>query len=86
MGKRLKVKYSINEAVKEKIIPGVNSHSALYKLLTIKKEDGKRILNAETTKYGIKAENGGNPWIKISGKIYILGSEVKKFLELNNLL
>lgn len=79
-------KYSLAELVKEKLIPGLTSYSSAYKLTTTKDDKLGRVPNKETTKNKLKAVNSGNSWTKISGKIYVEESEVKKFLELNNLL
>lgn len=80
--------YSLTEIAEMQMIPGVRTYGVVYNLVSRVKEDtdGKeRLLNEETTKTCIKAEDTGKPWNKISGKIMVSGSELIKFLKLNNL-
>lgn len=83
------VRYSLEEIVEKKFIPGINSYPALYNLVTnVAAKEGKktRALNKETNKRGIKVESDGRPWSKISGKLFIQGKEIIKFLLIHNLI
>jgi len=87
-------KYSLNEIVEKKLIPGVNIYSEIYKRVTIPKESEENLVGVtrsnqlakETTKVSIRAESTGKPWSKINGKIFVKGEEIVRFLKLNNLL
>ena len=84
--------YTLKEVVAEKLIPGINGYSALYKLITATEEDSSKKLGVtrslleKTSKTKIKAIHSGKPWNKISGKIKIEGKELIKFLQLNGLV
>lgn len=90
MGKEIEVKrkYYLQEVVDNKFIPSIETYGALYNLVTFlsnaKKKD-ERILNKNTEAGKLKAEHEGHPWGKISGKIFVEGAEIIKFLKLNNL-
>ena len=83
--------YSLNEVVDLKLIPGVR-YCSLYKLVTEGKvskmnkvKNHTKNLCQQTTYKSIKAEQNNPPWARISGKIYVRGSELIKFLDINNL-
>lgn len=83
-------KYSLQEVVDLRLIPGVTGYYQLYNMVTDKVVDStkkvghSRRLATETTAKQIKAESD-TPWTKISGKIYIKGIEIIKFRKIHNL-
>lgn len=91
-------KYSLQEVAKLNLIPGVSTYQVVYSLVTesgprevldkdsnkMVKRDG-HVLCTETTSRKIKPINTGRPGKAISGKLVIEGSEIIKFLKLNNL-
>jgi|APSaa5957512622_1039677.scaffolds.fasta_scaffold50014_2 hypothetical protein len=85
-------KYSIMEIIKQKLIPGVDTHAKVYNLITIRKkaeDDLHKYVNEyaeETTPQKIKPNKNNSPWNKISGKITVDGKELIKFLNIHNLL
>lgn len=84
--------YSLKEIVAESLIPGVTAYSKIYSLTHRKIEDRdeknniifKHVPSTETTMEEIKADSVEKAWnTKISGKLYVQGSEIIKFLNLN---
>lgn len=82
--------YTIQEIVDNEFIPIVKKYSGIYSLLTnvIKSESTpkrKFELVKETTKYKIKAVDSKVPW-SVNSSIRVEGSDIIKFLQLNNLI
>lgn len=80
-------KYSMNEIVEQKFIPGGDTYGRIYNLVTHLSTDGKdeRILNTKTTERSVKAEHLGTVWGKNAGKIIVRGKEIIRFLQINKL-
>ena len=84
-------KYSLQEILDNKLVRGIDTYIVLYRLVTKQVQDeesknGKRnIPNDLTSRTTIKSAHEGKPWNKISGKIFVKGSELLKFIEINNL-
>ncbi len=78
-------RYSLKEIVDLGLIPHLTSYGAIYNLVTARYGTSERTLVEETTKNKIRAEHDGLAWNKISGKIFVRGSEINTFIKLNNL-
>ncbi len=79
--------YTLVEILKSKLIPGVEKYSTLYCLITYSifvNGKRKRIFVKETTNKRIKAEDTSKYFHKTNVGIVIRGSELLKFLRLNN--
>jgi len=89
-----KKQYAIKEIIEDKLIPGVESHTVMYNLITCCKESvegekkGKwvRTPYEKTTKRTIKPILIKNPWNTIVLKYVIEGKELIEFFKLNNII
>lgn len=82
--------YSLKEIAKNELIPGNTSYSKIYSLAHVKQDNPQNKMGyefvpaGETTVKTIKAKAVQKPWVtQISGKLYIKGEELIKFLNLN---
>ena len=70
-----------------KFIPGVVSYQIMYRMVTQEQPNSrKRVPVTVTTREVIKFEYSSRPGSKISGKFYIRGEELIKFLKIHNLI
>lgn len=78
--------YSLSEIAKNGLIPNVRGYQTVYNYTVAKvEEDGKekRVPVEVTSETGLKAISKTRPGSKISGKKYVKGEELIKFLKLN---
>lgn len=81
--------YSLMEIAELGLIPGVTSREIAYNLATNQKRNKNnartRVPCTKTTDRKLKAVNSGKPFWKITGKLFVKGEDILKFLELNHL-
>lgn len=81
--------YYLVDLVKKKLIPGVKTYEQVYSLVHLRvpysknKTGFKHVLADETSKKTIKAYHEGRPGREVSGKLFVLGSDIIIFLKLN---
>ena len=84
-------KYPLKDIADKGLIPKVTGYQTVYQLVmketNVTDKTGKTVIKripvTETTREKIKAGSNTRPGSKISGKKFILGSELIQFLKLN---
>lgn len=84
--------YSLQEIIQEEFVPGVNTHTKIYNLITKRiriPDEGykyKRIPARRTNRIHIAPIDTGKVQKKISGKMFVKGSEIIMYLQLNHII